>query len=193
MGINLVKGQRIDLTKDKNIDKIMVGLGWDVNKGSSRHDFDLDCSVFLLDNNDLVTSKDDLVYYHNLISGKGVMHTGDNLTGKGHGDSENILIEFSKIPSKIEKVVFVVTIYEASRRKQNFGQVDNSYIRIVDQMSENELVRFDLKEEFSKETGVHVAEIYRSNGEWDFKAIGIGEVNTLKDYRKRYGLKTLMF
>ncbi len=190
MGIDLVKGQRIDLTKDKELTKVLVGLGWDTNSNSTNIDFDLDCSVFLLNEKGIVTDDSDFIFYKNLTNGKGVTHTGDNRTGDGDGDDESIIVDFTKIPKSIHRIVFVVTIYQASLHRQNFGQVENSYIRLVDLSENKELLYFDLGEEFSTETSLEVSEIYRYKGEWKFKAIGAGKVAGLEEYCKQYGIYT---
>jgi tellurium resistance protein TerD len=176
MAVSLKKGQKVDLTKgNPGLSNILIGLGWDTNKYDGGADFDLDASAFLLGDNGKVTSDDDFVFYGNLAHKSGaVEHTGDNLTGEGEGDDEQIKVDLSKIPANISKVAFVVTIYDYDTRKQNFGQVSNSFIRVVDEKSNTELIRFDLGEDFSIETAIIVAEIYRHNGEWKFNAIGSG-------------------
>ncbi len=176
MSINLAKGQKVDLTKDNpGLNNILVGLGWDTNKYDGSAAFDLDASIFLLAEDGKVTSDADLVFYGNLSHASGgVTHLGDNLTGEGEGDDEQIEVVLSKIPANIAKVDFTVTIYDADKRSQNFGQISNAFIRVVDKSSNTELVRFDLGEDFSIETSVVVGEIYRHNGEWKFNAIGSG-------------------
>jgi len=176
MAINLKKGEKVDLTKgNAGLSKLMVGLGWDTNKYDGGSDFDLDASVFLLGENGKVSSDTDFVFYGNLIHSSGaVEHTGDNLTGEGEGDDEVIKIDLGKIPANISKIDFTVTIHEAEQRGQNFGQVSNAYIRVVDENNGAELIRYDLGEDFSIETAVVVGEMYRNNGEWKFNAIGSG-------------------
>ena len=188
--VNLFKGQKVDLTKDNpGLKKILVGLGWDVNKYDGGSAFDLDASAFLLGTDGKVTSDADLVFYGNLKHSSGaVLHTGDNLTGAGDGDDEQIKVDLSKIPGNIDKVAFTVTIYEADSRRQNFGQVSNAFIRIVDEASGKELIRYDLGEDFSVETAVVVGELYRHAGEWKFNAIGSGFKGGLRALGQNYGL-----
>ena len=190
MAISLTKGQKIDLTKSNaGLRRVMVGLGWDINAFNTGADFDLDASAFLLDASGRVTSEEDLVYFGNLrhISGA-VQHMGDNLTGEGDGDDEQILVDLQKIPQDICKIAFVCCIYDAHSRRQNFGQVSNAFIRIVDAGNGKELVRYDLGEDFSIETSVVAGELYRHNGEWKFSAIGSGFDGELGDLCAYYGL-----
>ena len=190
MAVSLRKGQKVDLTKgNPNLKKVLIGLGWDTNKYDGVHDFDLDAAAFLLGANGKVTSDDDFVFYNNLKHKSGsVEHMGDNLTGEGEGDDEEIKIDLSKVPQTIEKIDFTVTIYEAVERKQSFGQVENAYIRVVDDTTGNELIRYDLGEDFSIETAVVVGELYRHGGEWKFNAIGSGFEGGLASLGKNYGV-----
>lgn len=190
MVINLKKGQKIDLTKgDISLRTVTAGLGWDINKYDGRSDFDLDVSIFMVGENGKVPSQEDFVFYGNLVHKSGsVEHIGDNRTGQGEGDDEEIRITLNQIPSEIKRVVFTVTIYEAEERKQNFGQVSNAYIRIVNSENNKELIRYDLGEDFSIETAVVVGEIYRYNGEWKFNAIGDGYRGGLEALCKEYGI-----
>lgn len=176
MPINLSKGQKVDLTKgNPGLKNIMIGLGWDVNQFDSGVSFDLDAAAFLLGDNGKCPTEKEFVFYGNLSHGSGgVTHMGDNLTGDGDGDDEQVQIDLSKIPANISKVAFTVTIYEAETRRQNFGQVANAFIRIVEESSNKELIRYDLGEDFSIETAIVVGELYRNNGEWKFNAIGSG-------------------
>lgn len=176
MPINLQKGQKVDLTKGKaGLSKLLVGLGWDVNHYDGGADFDLDSAAFLVGDNGKVANQDDFIFYGNLKhKSESVEHLGDNLTGEGDGDDEQVKVDLSKIPANVSRVVFTVTIYEADSRRQNFGQVSNSFIRVVDEKSNEELIRYDLGEDFSIETAIVVGEIYRNNGEWKFNAIGSG-------------------
>ena len=176
MPINLSKGQKVDLTKgNPGLKKIMVGLGWDVNAFDSGTSFDLDATVFMLGANGKCPTEKEFILYGNTEHATGsVKHLGDNLTGDGDGDDEQILVDLSTIPANVEKVAFAVTIYDAESRRQNFGQVSNAFIRIVDETTGNELIRYDLGEDFSIETAVVVGELYRHNGEWKFNAIGSG-------------------
>lgn len=190
MAVSLSKGQKVDLTKgNPGLSKIIVGLGWDTNKYDGGADFDLDAAAFLLAANGKVASDADFVFYGNLKhSSGGVEHMGDNLTGEGDGDDEQIKVNLAAVPANVDKIGFTVTIYEAESRKQNFGQVSNAYIRIVDETSNAELIRYDLGEDFSVETAVVVGELYRNNGEWKFNAIGSGFQGGLKALCQNYGV-----
>lgn len=190
MAVNLSKGQKVSLTKgNPGLSKIVVGLGWDINKYDGGFAFDLDAAAFLLGANGKVTSDADFIFYGNLKHGSGaVEHMGDNLTGDGDGDDEQIKVNLSAVPANIEKIGFTVTIYDAETRKQNFGQVSNAYIRIFDEASNTELIRYDLGEDFSIETAVVVGEMYRNNGEWKFNAIGSGFQGGLEALCKNYGV-----
>ena len=188
--INLFKGQKVNLTKDNpGLTKILVGLGWDVNKYDGGSAFDLDAEAFLLGTSGKVTADSDFVFYGNLSHSSGsVQHMGDNRTGIGDGDDEQIRVDLSKIPGNIDKVSFTVTIYEADIRKQNFGQVSNSYIRIYDEANGRELIRYDLGEDFSVETAVVVGELYRQAGEWKFGATGSGFKGGLEALCRNFGV-----
>lgn len=193
MPINLSKGQKVDLTKGnpglKNIKNIMVGLGWDVNAFDSGVDFDLDAAAFMLGADGKCPTDKEFVFYGNLKHASGsVNHMGDNLTGEGDGDDEQIQIDLSKVPANIEKIAFTVTIYDAETRHQNFGQVSNAFIRLVDEATNAELIRYDLGEDFSIETAVVVGELYRNNGEWKFNAIGSGFQGGLAALCGYYGI-----
>lgn len=153
----------------------MIGLGWDTNKYDGGFDFDLDATAFLLGENGKVTSDSDVIFYNNKSHASGsVVHQGDNLTGEGEGDDEVIKVDLSLVPENIHKIDFTVTIHEADTRRQNFGMVSNAFIRVVNEVTGTELIRYDLGEDFSIETAVVVAELYRSGGEWKFNAIGSG-------------------
>ncbi len=190
MSINLSKGQKVDLTKgNPGLKNIMVGLGWDVNAFDSGADFDLDAAAFLLGADGKCPTDKEFVFYGNLSHASGaVTHMGDNLTGEGDGDDEQIQIDLSKVPADIEKIAFTVTIYDAETRNQNFGQVSNSFIRLVDESNGAELIRYDLGEDFSIETAVVVGELYRNNGEWKFNAIGSGFQGGLAALCGHYGI-----
>ncbi|MCQ4726231.1 TerD family protein [Anaerotignum faecicola] len=191
MPINLRKGQKIDLTKgNPALKHLMVGLGWDVNKYDGGMDFDLDASAFLIGANGKVRKQEDFVFYGNLQHESGaVKHMGDNLTGEGDGDDEQIQVDLSLIPDDVMKVVFTVTIYDSDVRRQNFGQVSNAFIRIVDEDKNTEFLHYDLGEDFSIETAVVVGEIYRYNGEWKFNAIGSGFNGGLAALCANYGIE----
>lgn len=191
MAINLSKGQKVDLTKgNPGLKKMMVGLGWDVNTFDSGADFDLDAAAFMLGENGKCPTEKEFVFYGNLKHlSESVVHMGDNLTGEGEGDDEQILVDLSKVPQNVSKIAFTVTIYEAEQRRQNFGQVSNAYIRIVDETTGHELIRYDLGEDFSIETAVVVGELYRYNGEWKFNAIGSGFQGGLAALCGHYGIE----
>jgi tellurium resistance protein TerD len=171
-----------------------VGLGWDINKYSGGADFDLDASAFLLAAGEKVAKDEDFVFYNNLSArGGAVIHTGDNLTGEGEGDDEVIIIDFSKMPDDVQKIVIAVTIFDAESRKQNFGQVSNAYVRVAKMADEfdatgESVLRFDLEDEFSSETALVVCEIYRRGGEWKFNAVAGGVNGGLDALCKRYGV-----
>lgn len=191
MPINLTKGQKVDLTKkNPSLKNIMVGLGWDVNEFDSGADFDLDAAAFMLGANGKCPTEKEFVFYGNLEHASGaVKHMGDNLTGEGDGDDEQIEVSLAKIPPNVERIAFTVTIYDAEPRRQNFGQVSNSYIRIVDADTDSELIRYDLGEDFSIETAVVVGELYKHNGEWKFNAIGSGFQGGLAALCGHYGIE----
>lgn len=190
MGVSLVKGQKVDLTKgNSNLKKIVVGLGWDVNKYDGQSDFDLDASAFLLNANGKVRNDSDFVFYGNLNHQSGaVSHTGDNLTGEGEGDDEQIKVDLSKVPSDVESIAFAITIYDAETRKQTFGQVSNAFVRIFDEETGNELIRYDLGEDYSVETALIVGKLYRKDGEWKFEAVGSGYNNGLTGLGRDFGV-----
>ena len=191
MAINLTKGQKVDLTKGKpGLTKLMVGLGWDVNAFDSGADFDLDAAAFMLGDNGRCPTEKEFIFYGNLTHpSESIKHMGDNLTGEGEGDDEQIFVDLTKIPANVSKVAFTVTIYEAESRGQNFGQVSNSFIRIVDESTGQELIHYDLGEDFSIETAVVVGELYKHNGEWKFNAIGSGFQGGLEALCGHYGIE----
>ncbi len=176
MPVCLKKGQKVSLTKDNpGLKKVVVGLGWDVNAFDTGGDFDLDAAAFLLGDSGKVSNSGDFVFYGNLSHASGsVVHQGDNLTGVGEGDDEQIKIDLSKVPDSVTKIAFTVTIYEAEARRQNFGQVSNAFIRIYNEESGEEMIRYDLGEDFSIETAAVFGELYRNGSEWKFNAIGSG-------------------
>lgn len=188
-GISLVKGQGISLTKQMpTLDQITVGLGWDTNAfvGSA---YDLDAQAFLVDGNEKVVSDAHFIFYNQKVSPDGaVKHGGDNLTGEGDGDDETVDIKLSQVEQSVQKILFTVTIHDAIARGQNFGAVKNAYIRLVDQATGQEVIRYDLTEDFSIETALVVGELYRHNGEWKFKAVGAGYQDQLVDFCHRYGV-----
>ncbi len=190
MAVSLKKGQKVDLTKtNPGLKEVLIGLGWDTNKYDGGSDFDLDAAAFLLNGTGKVNSDDDFIFYQNLKHASGsVEHLGDNLTGAGEGDDEQIIVDLGKVPENVEKIDFTVTIYEAEERKQNFGQVENAFIRVVNKATGEELIRYDLGEDFSIETAVVIGELYRNKGEWKFNAIGSGFGGGLAALCKNFGV-----
>ena len=189
MAINLTKGSRVNLTKDTGLKEAMIGLGWDTNRYQGNADFDLDLVIFMCDGNNKCIDEKHIVFYGNLEDPEqSVKHSGDNRTGAGDGDDETAYISFDKISSKVEKIAVVVSIYEAKANNQNFGLVDNSYIRMINQDTGEEILRYDLGEEFSIQTSVVFAEIYKNSGEWKFKAVGEGYEKDLADLCREYGI-----
>ena len=190
MAVSLTKGQKVDLTKgNPGLSKLLIGLGWDTNKYDGGSAFDLDAAAFLLAGSGKVAGDGDFVFYGNLKHASGsVEHMGDNLTGEGEGDDEQIKVNLSAVPASVEKIDFTVTLYEAEERRQNFGQVSNAFIRVVDESTGTELIRYDLGEDFSIETAVVVGELYRHNGEWKFNAVGSGFQGGLEALCKNYGV-----
>lgn len=190
MPISLKKGQKVSLSKDNpGLSRVVVGLGWDVNAFDTGGDFDLDTAAFLLGESGKVTRAEDFVFYGNLKHPSGaVEHLGDNLTGRGDGDDEQIKIDLGRVPENITRIAFTVTIYEADERRQNFGQVANAFIRIVDEAKGEEILRYDLGEDFSIETAAVFGELYRHNGEWKFNAIGSGYQGGLAALCANYGV-----
>ncbi len=203
MAINLQKGQKIDLTKgNAGLSEIMVGLGWDSanqnNSGSGifgklfggaqAPNIDCDASVLMLNENDKLVNNKNLIYFGNLKSNCGsVRHTGDNLTGDGDGDDEEIIVNLQKVPPNINKLVFVVNIYDCIKRNQHFGMINNAYIRVINMSNKQELIRFNLTEDHSGKTTLIVGEIYRHGNEWKFAAIGQGTQDTsLSEIIKKY-------
>lgn len=187
--INLSKGQKISLSKAGiGLEKIIVGLGWDENKFDG-HDFDLDASAFLLAENGKTRRDTDFIFYHNEKSACGsVEHTGDNRTGSGDGDDEQIIVDLQKVPADVARISFTVTIHDADARKQNFGQVNNAYVHILNEKTNEELIRYDLGEDYSIETAVVVCDLYKHEGEWKFNAIGSGYQGGLHALATAYGL-----
>lgn len=190
MAIQLSKGQRIDLTKgNPALKNIVVGLGWDVKTFDGGEEFDLDASAFLLNAQGKCSRDTDFVFYNNLISPDGsVEHTGDNRTGEGDGDDEQIKVHLNKVPTDVDRIAITVTIHDAESRRQNFGQVSNAFVRLVDEDLGKEILRFDLGEDFSIETAVVFCEIYRHGQEWKFNAIGSGYQGGLAALVNAYGL-----
>lgn len=190
MAISLQKGQKVDLTKgNPGLKKIVVGLGWDVNKYDGGKDFDLDAAAFMLNTEGKVADDRNFIFYNNTTSPEGsVIHTGDNRSGVGDGDDEQIKVDLSLVPGGVAKISFGITIHEAKERRQNFGQVSNAYVRVLDEQSGAELIRYDLGEDFSVETAIVVGELYRNGAEWKFNAIGSGYQNGLAGLCNDFGL-----
>ncbi len=181
--INLEKGQRVNV----DLPKFTIGLGWDTNSSSTGSAFDLDASVFMLGENRKLIADEYFVFYNNLKSPDGaVEHTGDNRTGEGDGDDESIKIDLTSINPQVSEIVVVVTIHEAEKLKQNFGQVHNSFIRIFNTDTQEEILRYELEEDFSVETAVEFGRIYKKNGQWKFEAIGVGQKGGLQEYLNKY-------
>ena len=188
MTINLSKGQRIDLSKEApGLKKAVVGLGWDINKTDTGSAYDLDASVFMLGSNGKIPSEKYFVFYNNLKSPDGsVQSMGDEKTGAQQGDDETIKIDLEKVDSTVEQLVFVVTIHEAEQRKQNFGQVNNSFIRIYDEATSNEVAKYELNEDFSTETALEFGRLYKKDGSWRFQAVGQGFTKGLQGFVDEY-------
>jgi tellurium resistance protein TerD len=183
MAINLQKGQRESI----HAPKFTIGLGWDTNTSSTGSAFDLDASVFILGDNKRLLADEYFVFYNNLVSPDGaVEHTGDNLTGAGDGDDEQVKVDLSKADAKISEICIVVTIHEAEARKQNFGQVRNSFIRIFDAETGADILKYELEEDFSIETAVEFGRIYKKDNNWKFEAVGVGMKGGLQDYLNKY-------
>lgn len=190
MAVSLAKGQRVSLEKvAPGLSEVFIGLGWDVKSTDTGYDFDLDSSLFLLGVNEKLISDNHFIFYNNLTSpdpDKSIQHLGDNLTGVGEGDDEVIKINLNKVPVDIQKIVVTVTIHEAQQRKQNFGQVHNAFVRVVNAQTTQEAVRYDLVEDYSIETALIMAELYRKDGEWRLNAVGAGYQGGLQALLDRY-------
>ena len=187
--ISLQKGQKIDLSKSAPaLKRAMIGLGWDPQCMVGAQ-FDLDASCFLLDANGRASGIQDFIFYNNLVGGNGsVQHQGDNLTGDGDGDDEQILIEFDKVPANIAKIAITITIDQYDVRRQNFGMVKNAFARVVDNDTGREMIRFDLGEDYSTESAIIAVEFYRHNGAWKMSAVGQGYSGGLAALARSYGL-----
>ncbi|MBS6187619.1 TerD family protein [Haemophilus sp. SZY H51] len=189
MAISLTKGQNVSLSKtDPSLKNVLVGLGWDA-RSTDGQNFDLDASVFMATENGKVPSDRHFIFYNQLVSPcGGIEHTGDNLTGDGDGDDESVIVRLDKVESNIKSLFITVTIHDAEARRQNFGQVSNAFVRIVNNDTSDEIVRFDLSEDYSTETAMVFGEIYRHNGEWKFRAIGQGYTGGLYSLCQQYGV-----
>lgn len=199
MALSLQKGENLSLLKsDPSITKALLGLGWDV-RSTAGHEFDLDASAILLAANGKVRSDADFVFYNQMgdktLDGKNfdpqnasVMYQGDNRTGEGDGDDEQVIVDLAKVPSDVERIVFTVSIYDAEGRSQNFGQVSNAFIRLVNAGTDREIARYDLTEDYYSETALIFAELYRNNGEWKFRAVGQGFNDGLGGIARAFGV-----
>ena len=189
MAISLNKGGNLSLSKtDPSLNQVLIGLGWDA-RATDGADFDLDASAFLLAANDKVHGETDFIFYNQTRSPEGsVEHTGDNRTGEGDGDDEAVKINLAKVPADVQKIAITVTIHDAENRGQNFGQVQNAFIRVVNDQTNVEIVRFDLNEDYSTETAMIFGELYRHNGEWKFRAVGQGYNGGLRAMCGQYGI-----
>lgn len=189
MGVSLQKGGNVSLEKvAPGMTKLVLGLGWDA-RATDGTDFDLDASVFMVGENGQVRVDGDFIFYNNLKSACGsVEHTGDNTTGEGEGDDEAVNVDLTSVPADVSKIIVGVTIHDAETRSQNFGQVSNAFIRIINQDSNEEVARYDLSEDYSTETALLFGELYRHGGAWKFKAIGQGFAGGLSPMAKQYGV-----
>ena len=189
MGVSLSKGGNVSLTKEApGLTAVTVGLGWDV-RSTTGTDFDLDASAILADASGKVTGDKDFVFFNNLQSSDGsVKHLGDNLTGEGEGDDEQVNVDLAAVPANVDKVVFAVSIYEGDSRSQSFGQVRNAFIRVVNQAGGAELARYDLSEDASTETAMVFGELYRNGADWKFRAVGQGYASGLAGIAKDFGV-----
>jgi tellurium resistance protein TerD len=189
VGVSLVKGANVSLTKEApGLTNVVVGLGWDV-RSTTGADYDLDASAIMLNASGKVLSDNHFVFFNNLVSPDGtVEHTGDNLTGVGDGDDESIKVNLAAMAPEVAKIVFAVSIYDADARRQNFGQVSNAFIRVVNGLDDRELTRFDLTEDASTETAMVFGELYRHGSDWKFRAVGQGYASGLAGIARDYGV-----
>lgn len=187
MGINLIKGEQINLEKESNLNRIRIGLGWTVRAGGV--DFDLDAACFLLNKEGKVSRETDFIFYNNLCSDCGsVLHKGDNLVGgNGVNDDEQIVVDLIDLPKRVSRIAVVINIYKAKERKQNFGQISSAYVRIVNNENDEELVRYELAEDYSSRTGLIFAELEKRDG-WNFKTIGTPFEGDFSSVFPMYGL-----
>ncbi|MET9619353.1 MULTISPECIES: TerD family protein [unclassified Streptomyces] len=189
MGVSLSKGGNVSLTKEApGLTDVTVGLGWDV-RTTTGTDFDLDASAILVSAEGKVRNDQDFVFFNNLKSADGsVEHTGDNLTGEGEGDDEQVKVSLATVPADVAKIVFPVSIYDAENRQQSFGQVRNAFIRVVNQAGGAEIARYDLSEDASTETAMVFGELYRNGAEWKFRAVGQGYASGLRGIAQDFGV-----
>ncbi len=191
MGVSLSKGGNVSLTKEAGaagLSAVTVGLGWDV-RSTTGVDFDLDASAIGCNAEGKVLTDQHFIFFNNLTSPDGaIQHTGDNLTGEGEGDDEQIKVNVASTPQEIDKIVFPVSIYDADNRQQNFGQVRNAFIRVVNDANGQELARYDLSEDASTETAMVFGELYRAGAEWKFRAVGQGYATGLAGIARDFGV-----
>ncbi|MDD5229613.1 MAG: TerD family protein [Methylococcales bacterium] len=189
MTVSLSKGGNVNLSKEApNLNKIVVGLGW-AERSTDGAAFDLDANAFLLKTDGKVRNDSDFCFYNNKSVADGaVQHAGDNKTGAGEGDDETVKVELSKVPADVDRITFCVTIHEGETRKQNFGQVRNAYIRVINEDGGVELARYDLSEDASTETAMIFGELYRSSGDWKFRAVGQGFMGGLAPLATSFGV-----
>ncbi len=189
MAISLQKGGNLSLSKtDPSLREVLVGLGWEA-RSTTGADFDLDASLFMVQENGKVRGDHDFIFYNQLTSTCGaVEHTGDNKTGAGDGDDEALKIRLADVPAEIKRLVIAVTIHDAEARRQSFGMVQDAFVRVVNLDTNAEIVRFDLSEDYSTETAMIFAEIYRHNGEWKFRAVGQGYAGGLAALATEHGV-----
>lgn len=189
MAISLQKGGNLSLSKtDPSLREVLVGLGWEA-RSTTGADFDLDASLFMVQENGKVRGDHDFIFYNQLTSTCGaVEHTGDNKTGAGDGDDEALKIRLADVPAEIKRLVIAVTIHDAEARRQSFGMVQDAFVRVVNIDNDAEIVRFDLSEDYSTETAMIFAEIYRHNGEWKFRAVGQGYAGGLAALATEHGV-----
>jgi tellurium resistance protein TerD len=189
VSVSLTKGGNVSLTKEApGLTNVVVGLGWDV-RTTTGDDFDLDASALMVGSNGKILSDAHFIFFNNLTSPDGsVEHTGDNLTGEGEGDDEQIKVNLVAVPPEVEKITVTVSIYDADNRQQSFGQVRNAFIRVVNQADNNELTRYDLSEDASTETAMIFGELYRNGSEWKFRAVGQGYSTGLAGIARDFGV-----
>ncbi|MET1112686.1 MAG: TerD family protein [Allosphingosinicella sp.] len=189
MSISLAKGANVSLSKEEpGLTKIVIGLGWDT-RATDGEGFDLDASAFLLDEAGKVRGDHDFIFYNQLKSSDGsVEHTGDNRTGEGDGDDEQVKVDLSRVPADVHKVAVAVTIHDGEARRQNFGMVQNAFMRIVNEATGREISRYDLSEDYSIETALIFGEVYRHGGEWKFRAVGQGYQGGLAPVARNFGV-----
>ena len=189
MALSLNKGGNVNLSKEApNLENVLVGLGWDA-RATDGQDFDLDASLFMVRDDGKVPNDAYFIFYNQPKSPEGALeHTGDNRTGDGEGDDESVHVTLSRVPAEVQRLVIVVTIHDADARRQNFGQVSNAFVRIVNRDNHQEVVRFDLSEDYSTETAMIFGEIYRHSGDWKFRAIGQGYAGGLRALALQHGV-----